>query len=101
MKRPHSAPEEAVVVQRWRTALSTHEPNLPRPVVEAMVQNVIQGSVGEILCQVETGMLNLEGVSIENLTGSEARTILAILGQMVGQVRELEIKINQLWESHS
>ncbi len=101
MKTTRSSAEEETVAQRWRNALSTHEPNLPRPVVEAMVENVSQGPIGEILRQVETGMLNLESVPIENMTGSEARTILAILGQMVSQVGELEIKIHQLWESQS
>jgi hypothetical protein len=101
VKATNSSPERAVVAQRWRNALLTYEPNLPRPVVDAMVENVAQGPIGEILRQVEEGMFNLETVPIENLTGSEAKTILAILGQMGSQVGELQTKIQQLWDLRS
>ena len=89
--------EEPAVLRRWRTALLQCEPNLPSPVVDAMVQNVARGPLGEILRQVEEGMLGLETVAVEDLTGSEAKTILAILTQLSRQVAELREKIQQQW----
>jgi hypothetical protein len=62
-----------------------------------MVQNVARGPLGGILRQVEEGMLGLETVAVEDLTGSEAKTILAILTQLSRQVAELREKIQQQW----
>lgn len=89
--------EQPAVLRRWRSALLQCEPNLPSPIVDAMVQNVARGPLGGILRQVEEGMIGLEAVAAEDLTGSEAKTILAILAQLSHQAAELREKIQQQW----
>lgn len=90
--------EQQTVLRRWRSALLQTEPNLPGPVVDAMVQNVAHGPFGGILRQVDEGMIGLETVAVEDLTGSEAKTILAILAQLSHQAAELREKIQQQWD---
>lgn len=93
--------EQLTVLRRWRNALLQTEPKLPSPVVDAMVRNVAQGPFGGILRQVDEGMLGLEMAVVEDLTGSEAKTILAILTQLGHQAAELREKIQQQWDLHS
>jgi hypothetical protein len=89
------------IAQRWQTALLRTEPNLPRPVVDAMVQNVLRGALGESLRRLEEGLVQLEDVNPEGLTGSEARTILAVLTHVSQQAVHIESRIRELWRSHS
>ena len=89
------------IVQRWQTALLRIEPNLPRPVVDAMVRNVLQGPLGESLRRLEEGLVQLEDVNPEDLTGSEARTILAILVHVSQQAVHIESRIRELWSSRA
>jgi hypothetical protein len=89
------------IAQRWQTALLRTEPNLPRPVVDAMVQNVLRGALGESLRRLEEGLVELEDVNPEDLTGSEARTILAILTHVSEQAAQIETRIRELWSSQS
>ncbi len=97
MKAAHPSAGQKIIAQRWQTALSQAEPNLPSPIIEAMVQNVMRGSLGEPLRQLEQAILQLETTNVGDLTGSEARTILAILKNLHGQAEQLEGKIRQLW----
>jgi hypothetical protein len=93
--------EQLTVLRRWRNALLQTEPKLPSPVVDAMVHNVAQGPFGGILRQVDEGMLGLEMAVVDDLTGSEAKTIVAILTQLGRQTAELREKIQQEWDLHS
>lgn len=95
MNRSNSQQES--MVERWRSALLQFDSTLPRPVAQAMIQNVIRGPLGESLQQLEESLSELEGVHPEQVTGSEARTVLAILIQMDRRVIEMQGKIRQLW----
>ena len=88
-----------LITQRWRMALHQHEPNLPRPIVDAMVQNAMKGLSGEALCQLEEALIQLETFRPDQLTGSEARTWLAILMRLCQQAEQMEASIRQLWNS--
>lgn len=99
MDSSHSNEDSAV--EQWRTALLQFDPTLPRPVAQAMIQNVVRGPLGKSLCQLEEGLGRLEGVHPEQVTGSEARTVLAILIQMDRRVMELQTRIRQLWNPPS
>jgi hypothetical protein len=66
-----------------------------------MVHNVSQGPIGGMLGQMEESLTHLETLPLDQLTGSEARTLLAILADMLGQVSALQSKIQQLWELRS
>jgi hypothetical protein len=89
------------IAEQWRTALLQFDSTLPRPVAQAMIQNVTRGPLGESLRQLEEGLSQLEGVHPEQITGSEARTVLAILAQMDRRVVELQSRIQQLWNAPS
>lgn len=89
------------IAEQWRNALLQFDVTLPRPVAQAMIQNVARGPLGESLQQLEENLSRLEGVRLEQVTGSEARTVLAILIQMDWRVRELQAKIQQLWHPPS
>jgi len=85
------------ITQRWQSALEQSEPNLPRPVIDAMVQNVEKGPLGESLSQLERGLMRLEEIDAGTLTGSEARTLLAILTHMREQAEQIDARLQQLW----
>ena len=97
MTDSHAGSGQSVIAERWQAALLKREPNLPRPVVDAMVQNVMKGALGESLRDLEEGLIQLEAIDVESLTGSEARAILAILTHLGGQAVQLQISIEQLW----
>ncbi len=99
MNASHSIPESNAIVQRWQNALLQNEPNLPRPIVDAMIQNVAKGSLGESLCQLEEGLMQLQTLDAETLTGSEARTLLAILTHVREQAEQIEASVRQLWRT--
>ncbi len=99
MDDSHSIPNQDTIVRRWQRALLQTEPNLPRPVVDAMIQNVTRGTVGESLQLLEEGLVKLEEVNTADLTGSEARTILAILTHVREQATLIEMRIRELWGS--
>ncbi len=64
-----------------------------------MIQNVARGPLGDSLRQLEGGLIKLEGIHPEEITGSEARTVLAILLQMDHRVTQLHSQIRQLWNA--
>lgn len=70
---------------------------MPRPVADAMVRNVARGSLGETLRHLERALMYLESLNLDDLAGSEARTVLAVLNVMVQRVVALQSKIRQLW----
>jgi hypothetical protein len=84
--------------QRWLTALYTHQPNLPAPVAAAMVDRAVTGQLGQVLQPIETTLLDLEAASLDSVTGSEARVLIAILRQMRGELTQLEARVAQLWD---
>ncbi len=86
------------IAQRWLAALLRSEATLPRPVVSAIVENVAKGPLGDPLRQLEQALIHLESLRAENLTGSEARAILAILVHLNEQVAQLLARIRQLWD---
>jgi len=94
-ERSNSPPDS--VADHWRTALLQFDATLPRPVAQAMIQNVTRGPLGEPLGRLEESLSRLEGIRPEQVTGSEARTILAILIQMDRRVAELQVKLRQAW----
>ena len=91
--------EPASMAEQWRTALLQFDSTLPRPIAQAMIQNVTRGPLGESLQHLEVGLSALEGVRLDQVTGSEARTVLAILIQMDQRVLELQSRIRQLWNA--
>jgi len=93
--------EHDPIVQRWLTALLQFDPTLPRPIADAMVRNVDRGPLGNSLRQLDGHLMELESIRVEDLAGSEARTILAVLIQMNHRVAELQAKIHQLWNTPS
>lgn len=96
-----SIPQQDLISDRWRSALLEFDSTLPRPVADAMIQNATRGPLGESLRQLEECLSELERVQLEQITGSEARTVLAILIQMDRRVIELQAKIRQLWDPPS
>ncbi len=92
-----STSDSDAVIPRWLDALLQVDPNLPRPVASAMVQNVARGSVGEPLRHLDQAILALEAVPPAELTGSETRTVLAILTQLEGRIAHLKANLLELW----
>ncbi len=99
MDSSNSQPDS--IAEQWRTALLQFDSTLPRPVAQAMIQNVTRGLLGESLRHLEEGLSQLEEVHLDQVTGSEARTVLAILVQMDRRVMELQSRIRQLWNAPS
>ena len=83
---------------RWLAALQAHQPGLPPPVAVAMVEAVGRGSLGEHFRKIEEALIHLENAELRDLTGSEARVLIAILRQMDDELTQLEIRLNDLWE---
>ncbi len=94
---PIPSPES--IVQRWQIALQQREPTLPRPIVDAMIQNAMKGSYGESLRQLEEALIRLEMSDPNQVTGSEARTWLAILVHMRQLSEDIEARLLKLWSS--
>ena len=84
--------------QRWLAALRSCQPGLPQPVAVAMVEGAAKGNLGIELRKVEEALMSFESIGLEDLTGSEARVLIAILRQMSGELAQLESKLNSLWE---
>jgi hypothetical protein len=83
---------------RWLAALQAHQPGLPQPVAIAMVEAVGRGSLGEHFQKIEEALIHLENSELRDLTGSEARVLIAILRQMDDELAQLETRLNYLWE---
>lgn len=86
------------ILTRWLTALHAYQPGLPQPVAVAMVEAVAKGNLGIELRKIEEAMMNFENAGLDDLTGSEARVLIAILRQMSSELAQLEGKLNSLWE---
>jgi hypothetical protein len=63
-----------------------------------MVDAAAKGNLGIKLRKIEEALLSFESMGLDDLTGSEARVLIAILRQMSGELTQLESKLNQLWE---
>ncbi len=97
MDASHSIPKLDSLASRWQSALWQREPNLPRPVIEAMVQNVVKSPLGKSLCGLEEALMQLREMDADTLTGSEARTVLAIFTHLRDQVEQIEAHLRELW----
>ncbi|MBI5304130.1 MAG: hypothetical protein HY868_18490 [Chloroflexi bacterium] len=97
MNDPSKTSKQESYVQRWMTALLQFDATLPRPIAEAMARNAMRGTVGNVLKQLDEGLGKLEIIRVEELAGSEARTILAVLIQMNQRVAQLQEAIRELW----
>ncbi|MBI5033337.1 MAG: hypothetical protein HZB51_22685 [Chloroflexi bacterium] len=97
MSHSQSISEQDAITQLWLSALLESDATLPRPVADAMVHNVARGPVGETLLRLEQALMHLESLNLDDLAGSEARTILAVLIAMDRRVNALQFKIRQLW----
>jgi hypothetical protein len=86
------------ISERWLAALREHQPGLPQPVAVAMVDAAARGNLGSQLRVIEQALINFEGANLEELTGSEARVLIAILRQMHNELSQLENRLNHLWE---
>jgi hypothetical protein len=93
-----TASNQDAIAQRWLAALLRSEATLPCPVASAIVENVVKGPLGDSLRQLEQALIHLESLRAENLTGSEARAILAILVHLNDQVAQLQTRIRRLWD---
>jgi predicted metal-dependent TIM-barrel fold hydrolase len=87
-----------VIKERWLAALRTSQPGLPQPVAVAMVEAAAKGNLGIELRKIEQALMSFESTGLEDLTGSEARVLIAILRQMSGELAQLESQLNSLWE---
>ena len=63
-----------------------------------MVDAAARGNLGSQLRVIEQALMNFEGANLEELTGSEARVLIAILRQMHNELSQLENRLNHLWE---
>jgi hypothetical protein len=63
-----------------------------------MVEGAAKGNLGIELRKIEEALMGFESSGLEDLTGSEARVLIAILRQMSGELAQLEGKLNSLWE---
>lgn len=97
MSHSPSVSEPDAITQLWLAALLESEATLPRPIADAMVQNVARGPLGETLRHLEQALMHLESLNLDDLSGSEARTVLAVLMAMDRRVNALQFKIRQLW----
>ena len=88
---------DAFTRQHWLTALQTHQPTLPGPVAERMVDNAANGQLGATLQVFQTALTELQGAKLDDITGSEARVLVAILSQMRSELTQLQASIAQLW----
>lgn len=86
------------VSARWLDALRNHQPGLPQPVAVAIVEAAARGTFGEPLRNIEHALMCFESANLEDLTGSEARVLIAILHQMHGELAQLESQLSHLWE---
>jgi len=64
-----------------------------------MVRNVARGPLGSPLRGLEEHLSVLESLRVEELAGSEARTILAVLIQTHERLIALQTRIRQLWSA--
>jgi predicted metal-dependent TIM-barrel fold hydrolase len=87
-----------VIKERWLAALRAYQPGLPQPVAVAMVEGAAKGNLGIELRKIEEALMGFESAGLEDLTGSEARVLIAILRQMSSELAQLECKLNSLWE---
>ena len=85
------------IAQRWLAALKLAQPHLPHPVAAAIVAHAANSPIGDVLLQIEQAILRLEETELADLTGSEARMLIAILRQMSSEVGRLESRLVQLW----
>lgn len=86
------------VLARWLAALRAYQPGLPQPVTVAMVEGAAKGNLGIELRRIEEAVMSFECANLEDLTGSEARVLIAILRQMSGELAQLESQLHALWE---
>ena len=86
------------ILVRWLAALRAHQPGLPQPVAVAMVDAAAKGNLGVHLRKIEEALMSFENASLDDLTGSEARVVFAILRQIPNELSQLESKLNHLWE---
>lgn len=84
--------------ERWLAAMRSFQSGLPQPVAIAMVDAAAKGFVGEQLQKIEQGLMCLDHAGLDDLTGSEARVLVAILRQMHDELEQLEDKLQSLWE---
>jgi hypothetical protein len=86
------------ILERWLAALRAYQPGLPQPVAVAMVETAAKGNLGSELRKIEEAVMGFECANLEDLTGSEARVLIAILRQMGGELAQLEARLHALWE---
>jgi predicted metal-dependent TIM-barrel fold hydrolase len=86
------------ILERWLAALRAYQSGLPQPVAVAMVEAAAKGNLGTQLRKIQEALISFESTGLEDLTGSEARVLIAILRQMSGELAQLEDKLNSLWE---
>lgn len=99
MSESISISDQDAITQFWLSALLQLDVTLPRPVADAMVRNVSRGPLGDSLRHLEEALTQLEAFSLDELAGSEARTVLAVLVAMDLRVIALQSKIRQLWNA--
>lgn len=86
------------ILTRWLAALRAYQPGLPQPIAIAMVEAAAKGNLEIQLRQIEEALMSFERVGLEDLTGSEARVLIAILRQMSSELAQLEARLHALWE---
>lgn len=89
------------VLSRWLEALKRESPNLPRPIAVAMTEGAQRGPLGQSLCRIELGLIEIENANLEHLTGSEVRVLTAILHALSDTATRLEGAIAQLYTAQT
>ena len=86
------------ILERWLAALRAYQSGLPQPVAVTMVEAAAKGNLGTQLRKIQEALISFESTGLEDLTGSEARVLIAILRQMSSELAQLESQLHALWE---
>ncbi len=90
-----------LVLSRWLEALRRESPNLPQPIAVAMTEGAMRGPLGQSLCRIEAGLMEIENASLDHLTGSEVRVLTAILHALTDTATRLEGEVAQLYTART
>lgn len=96
---PRESSSHERVAVKWLAALRRDQPNLPSPVAQAMVEAALRGPLGQWLGDLDAALSHLEQQNLSEITGSEARTLLAALRQLSDRATCLEQQIHSLWQA--
>ena len=90
--------ENEVILVRWLEAIRRAYPTLPEVMAVALARGASKNPrVGQPLGQIEAALVDLQKLSLADLTGSEIRAVIAILNKMSECVAELQSAAQRQW----